>query len=71
MFAQLVMPLHPGESITSHPNLEFDYFQITYSENSGNDIQIFLKTSVPLVPPNPNEFDRAASIFISLALLGT
>ena len=27
--------------------------------------------SVPLVPPNPNEFDIATSIFISRAVSGT
>ncbi len=30
-----------------------------------------LNASVPLVPPNPNEFDSAASIFISRAVLAT
>ena len=30
-----------------------------------------LKIRVPFVPPNPNEFDMAMSIFISLAVCGT
>ncbi len=30
-----------------------------------------LKIKLPLVPPNPNEFDNAFSILIGLALLGT
>ncbi len=29
------------------------------------------KTSEPLVPPNPKEFDRATSILIGLAVFGT
>ena len=29
------------------------------------------KTSVPLVPPKPKEFDTATSIFIGRAVLGT
>ena len=33
--------------------------------------QTALKTSVPLVPPNPNEFDMATAIFISRAVFGT
>ncbi len=33
--------------------------------------QIARKTSVPLVPPKPKEFDRATLIFICLAVLGT
>ena len=30
-----------------------------------------LKMSVPFVPPNPNEFDIATSIFMSRAVWGT
>ena|GEM_PF-1164405 len=33
--------------------------------------QIRLNTSVPFVPPNPNEFDSAISIFASRAVCGT
>ncbi len=34
-------------------------------------LQIRRNTSVPLVPPNPNEFVRAASMFMSRAMCGT
>ena len=40
------------------------------SGRSSSD-QIARKTSVPLVPPKPKEFDRATLIFICLAVLGT
>ena len=33
--------------------------------------QTLENTRVPLVPPNPKEFDRATSIFIARATLGT
>jgi len=33
--------------------------------------QIRLNTNVPLVPPNPNPFDTATSIFFSRATFGT
>ena len=33
--------------------------------------QTALNTSVPLVPPNPNEFEMATAIFISRAVFGT
>jgi hypothetical protein len=33
--------------------------------------QTLPKTRVPFVPPNPNEFDTAMSIFIGLAVFGT
>lgn len=34
-----------------------------------SDDHVRLKTSVPFVPPNPNEFFSATSIFISRAVL--
>lgn len=33
--------------------------------------QILVNTKVPLVPPNPKELERATSIFMGLATLGT
>jgi hypothetical protein len=44
------------------PDLELDR-----SHNS----QTARKTSVPLVPPKPKEFESAILIFIDLAVLGT
>src|SRR5437868_1125144 len=43
-----------------------------WSRDSGSDPdQIRLKTSVLLVPPKPNAFDSATSIFIGRAVSGT
>lgn len=43
------------------------FFDWRITKRSGD--QARLKTSVPFVPPNPNEFFSATSIFISRAVL--
>ncbi len=43
------------------------FFDWRVTKRSGD--QARLKTSVPFVPPNPNEFFSATSIFISRAVL--
>jgi hypothetical protein len=39
--------------------------------NASGSFQTVRKISVPLVPPNPNEFDMATLIFIGRAVFGT
>ena len=39
--------------------------------NDQSWVQILVNTKVPLVPPNPKELERATSIFMGLATLGT
>lgn len=63
-------PIHQG---TAEPNAEGRYsiqpraaWRCTIL-----DCHTLLNTSVPLVPPNPKEFERTVSIFMGRAAFGT
>lgn len=57
----------PAHEATKRARLSFAYSRDDQARAAKYAAQCFLKTSVPFVPPKPNEFFSATSIFISRA----
>ena len=65
-------PIKSGDVRTDQP-IDEDHAEVRRAACADADCcaQTLRKTSVPLVPPKPKEFDTATSIFIGRAVLGT